>query len=141
MDSQILSELYYSIYEDQEVLDEGIVDALKAAKTKVGRVLGVSSEQRHEAKIKATKKARQSTKEKILSTRRKPAPGSRVNWDAPHSQGTTQARKHFKSFEEDYSYILEYLVTEGFVNTIEEAEVVFGAMSTDWIDEILSESI
>lgn len=138
MDTQILSELYYSIYEDQEVIDEGIVDALKSAKTKVGKVLGVSSEQRAEAKKKAARKVRQSAKERMLATKGKPSPGSRVDWDAPGRQGTTQARKHFK---EDYCYILEYLVTEGFVNTTEEAEVVFNVMSADWIDEILSESI
>lgn len=138
MDNQILSELYYSIYEDQEVLDEGIIDNLRTAKTKVGKVLGVSSDQRKSAREKAQRKAREATKAKILAAKRKPTSGSRVDWDAPGSQGTTQARKHFK---EDYCYILDYLVTEGFVNTTEEAEVVLEAMSSDWIEQILSESI
>lgn len=127
MDSQILSELYYSIYEDQEVLDEGIVDKLK------NKVFG---DPKSPAAIKRAKDARAKQKEALaraLANRNKP--------EQPWGQSGSHGYSDKAMFKEDYCYILEYLVTEGFVNTLEDAEVVFDAMSTEWIDEILSESI
>lgn len=123
MDSKILADLYHSIYEDQEVLDEGIIDA-------------VFGDPKKPKNVARNKKARQKQKEalvKAMSNKRKPD----QSWGQAGSHGYSDKAM----FKEDYLYILDYLVTEGFVNTIQEAEVVFNAMSTDWIDEILSESI
>lgn len=42
--------------------------------------------------------------------------------------------------EEAYQFILEYLVSEEFASTIENAEKIVSVMSEDWINNILSEA-
>lgn len=42
--------------------------------------------------------------------------------------------------EEAYQFILEYLVSEEFASTIENAEKIVSVMSDDWINDILSEA-
>jgi hypothetical protein len=121
MDNQILTELYHSIYENQEVLDEGIKDFFFGKPDS-------------EAAKKAARKAREAAKQKIK--RSKPS-GSRVDWES--HLGTSEKRK-FHKVEETYSYLINYLVTEGYVNTAEGAEVVLSVMSEFKIQEIISES-
>lgn len=126
MDNQILSELYYSIYENQEVLDEGMGTAIKNA---------IFGDPKSASSIAAAKKRREQNK-----PRRTVSPaGSRVDWDL--HLGTSDKRKYHKFNTEECNYIVDYLVTEGFVNTAEQAEVVINAMSPEWIEQILSESL
>jgi hypothetical protein len=123
MDNRILTELYHSIYENEEVLDEGIKDFF----------FGKSDS---EAAKNAARKAREAAKQKILKAK-KPSSGSRVDWE---SHLGTSDKRSFHKVEETYSYLINYLVTEGYVNTAEEAEVVLSVMSESKIQEIISES-
>ena len=122
MDTQILTELYHSIYENQEVLDEGIKNFFFGKPDSEG------------AK-RAARKAREAAKKKIIKSK-KPSPGSRVDWDS--HLGTSEKRK-FHKVHENYCDLIDYLVTEGYVNTPEEAEVVLNVMSESKIQEIISE--
>jgi hypothetical protein len=121
MDNRILTELYHSIYENEEVLDEGIKDFFFGKPDS-------------EAAKNAARKAREAAKQKIK--RSKPS-GSRVDWE---SHLGTSDKRSFHKVEETYSYLINYLVTEGYVNTAEEAEVVLSVMSESKIQEIISES-
>jgi hypothetical protein len=121
MDNQILTELYHSIYENEEVLDEGIKDFF------FGKLDS-------EAAKNAARKARKAAKQKI---KRSNPSGSRVDWE---SHLGTSDKRSFHKVEETYSYLINYLVTEGYVNTAEEAEVVLNVMSESKIQEIISES-
>lgn len=120
MDNQTLTELYQSIYQNQEVLNEGIKDFFFGKPDPaVAR--------------RTARKAREAAKEKIKSST---PSGSRVDWEK--HLGTSEKRS-FHKVNEAYSYLINYLVTEGYVNTVEGAEVVLSAMSENKIQEILSE--
>lgn len=65
--------------------------------------------------------------------KKEPSPVRPVRGSKPHTDGRMTRN-------ESYDVILEYLLDEGYADTIESAESIMNSMSEEWIDEILDEA-
>ena len=116
-----LQEAYYQVYE-QEQLDEISVETIKSASDQAGRLAGQASALG--APDYAKKKRKQ--QERLYTAQAK-------------KRLKTKTAKITREETDLFDYVLEYLVSEGYADTNENALVIMANMSEEWRESILEE--
>ena len=116
-----LQEAYYQVYE-QEQLDEISVETIKSASDQAGRLAGQAAALG--APDYAKKKRKQ--QERLYAAQAK-------------KRLKTKTAKITREETDLFDYVLEYLVSEGYADTNENALVIMANMSEEWRESILEE--